>query len=303
MALLTITQKSSLILLTHKLLPLLLAISFSLCSFSTCAQKLPKLGLSTSLENDSLAYASGFRLIGTSVSNLIAPSLTNAQFEENLTLLKRLKCKVYMCNVLFPGSLKIAGPNVQEDEVLQHLTAVMVRAKQAGIRNLVLGSGGARKLPEGYDRQKAIEEFASLGKKMATAAQKNGVTIILESLNSTETNFINTLKEAASVVRIVNHPNFRLNADIYHMLMENEPPQEIINAKELIIYAEIAEKNGRTFPGVSGQDFLPYLAALKKINYRGALFIEGRTTNLTMDAPKAFNYLTAQLEQAYSGSK
>jgi hydroxypyruvate isomerase len=75
---------------------------------------------------------------------------------------------------------------------------------------------------------------------MAVVAKKHTITIAIESLNSTETNFLNTLEDAADVVKSVNHPNFRLNADIYHMLKENEPPQHIIDAAKFIVYAEIA---------------------------------------------------------------
>src|SRR5688500_6914315 len=81
----------------------------------TVAQKLPQLGMVASLSDDSLLYASGFRLIGTSVSNLLGPNISEEQFVANLQKVKASKCKIYMCNVLFPGSLKIAGPDVNEE--------------------------------------------------------------------------------------------------------------------------------------------------------------------------------------------
>ena len=71
----------------------------------------PKLGMASSLSNDSLLYASGFRFIGTTVSNLISPDLPDSVFQKNIEWVKRLQCKVVMCNVLFPGSVKIAGPD------------------------------------------------------------------------------------------------------------------------------------------------------------------------------------------------
>lgn len=263
------------------------------------AQKLPLLGMVASLSDDSLLYASGFRLTGTSVSNLLGPNVSEEEFHAKLQSIKTARCKVYMCNVLFPGNLKIAGPEVDERKVMEHLTFVLARAKKAGIKKLILGSGGARKLPEGYDNAKAVADFIRLGKKMAVAARQHGVTIILESLNSTETNFINTLKEAAAVVRGVNHQAFRLNADIYHMMKEDEPPQEIINAKDLIVYCEIAEKDKRTLPGVTGDDFRPYLKALRQIRYQGPIMVEGRFSDLAKEAPQAHAYLVSQLKEVY----
>lgn len=263
------------------------------------AQKIPKLGMVSGLENDSLLYAAGFRLIGTTVSSSIAPSLTEEEFSANVQKIKKLKCRLYMCNVLFPGSLKIAGPEVDEEKVLTYLHAVLARAKKAGVKRLILGSGGARRLPDDYDKEKAKIEFAALTRKMAMAAKQYGVTIILENLNSTETNFLNKLSDAADVVRLAAHPNFKLNADIYHMLKEGESAEEIRKAGDLIVYSEIAEKEGRTLPGVQGEDFRPYLKALKDIRYKGPIIIEGRVNNLQTDVPKAYAYLTAQLKEAF----
>lgn len=263
------------------------------------AQRLPTLGMTAPLSADSLLYAAGFRLIGTSVSSLLAPGLSEAQFAAGLRQVQGARCRVYMCNVLFPAELKIAGPAVQEEQVMQYLGAVLDRAQKAGIRNLVLGSGGARRLPEGTDRDSALAAFIALGRKMATAAADRGVTLILESLNRSETNFINTLGEAAAVVRAVHHPAFRLNADIYHMMKEGEPPAAILEAGDLVVYCELAEPEERTLPGVKGADFRPYFRALRRIRYRGPIMVEGRVTDLAAEAPRAHAYLTAQLAEVY----
>lgn len=260
------------------------------------AQRNP-MGMATALENDSLLYAAGFRLIGTTVENLISPSMPDSVFSQKAELVRSLRCKVIMCNVLFPGRIKIAGPEVKEEEALTYLESVLARAKKVGVPNLILGSGGARRLPDDYDKEKAKFDFIPLAKKMAALAQQYGITIILENLNHTETNFLNKLKDAAEVVRKVNHPNFRLNADIYHMMKEDESPDEIVNAGKLIVYCEIAEEEGRTLPGVHKQDFTPYLAALNKIGFRGPIIIEGSSRDLSTDVPMAFSYLSSQFQE------
>ncbi len=264
------------------------------------SQTIPTLGMASSMDNDSLLYATGFRLLGESVSKILSPSLSKEQFEDNVKKVKSTKCKVYMCNVLFPGSIKIAGPDVDEKRVLGYLDTVTANAQKAGIPVLVLGSGGARKLPEGYDKEVAKADFIKLAGKMAEVAKKHRIVIVLENLNSTETNFLNTLKDAAEVVKKTNHPNFRLNADIYHMMKENEPADEILKAKNIIEYCEVAEKDERTLPGVKGDNFIPYFSALKAINYKGPIIVEGKTKDLKKDALIAFNFLTRQLKESYS---
>ena len=270
--------------------------------FTAHAKKMLKLGIVDYLERDSLAYASGYRLFGETVGRMLSPSLTEEQFQKNLNTIKKAKTKLYLCNVLFPGNLKITGPEVDEKKVLDYVDQVFARAKRAGVPIIVLGSGGSRNLPAGYSNEQAKTNFIPLCRKMAMAAKKHGITIAIENLNSTETNFLNTVKEVAEVVRKVDHPNFRLNADIYHMLKENEPPQHIIDAGKLIMHVEIAEKENRTLPGVVGEDFRPYLQALKAIKYQGPLIIEARSKNPTQEVPVAYTYLSKQLQEVYKGS-
>ncbi len=138
-----------------------------------------------------------------------------------------------------------------------------------------------------------------LQKKIATAAARYDVVIAVENLNSTETNFINTLEEAYEVIKKVNHPNLRLCADIYHMLKEGESPAIIEKAGELVVHCDLAEKEKRTPPGVKGDDFKPYLRALKKIKYKGVIILECQWESLSLQGKPAREYLEKQLNEAY----
>lgn len=272
----------------------------ALLSFAPSKETIPQIGLVAPLDQDSLLYAAGFRMLGETVSRMVSPSLSEEQFQQNLARIKKAKCKVYLCNILFTGKIKIAGPNVDDARVVAYVDSVFARAQQANIPVIVLGSGGARRIPEGYDAQKAQADFVVLCRKLAVAAQKHKIMIAIESLQASETNFLTTLKSAADVVRAVNHPNFKLNADIFHMMRGGESPQSIIDAKDLLVHCEIAEKQTRSFPSVQGDDFKPYLRALRKANYKGNIFIEGNTSNPNTDIPLSFNYLTKQIKEVYA---
>lgn len=271
-----------------------------LFGFKHADKAIPPLGIVAPLEQDSLIYASGFRMLGESVGKMLSPSLTEEQFQQNLTRIKQARCKVFLCNIFFPGTMKIAGPGVNENRVLGYADTVFSRAKKAGIPFIILGSGGARRIPEGYDVEKAKVDFASLCHKLAKIAAKYKITIALESLQSAETNFLITLKSAAEVVRTVDHPNFKLNADIFHMMREGESPQSIVDAADILVYCEIAEKQNRSLPGVQGDDFKPWIRALRKAKYKGPVFIEGKTNNPRNDIPLSFKYLTRQVKEVYA---
>jgi len=279
---------------------IILSALFFLTGFLPREKSIPRLGIVAPLEQDSLVYASGFRMLGESVGRMLSPSLTEEQFQNNLVRIKKAKCKVLLCNIFFPGSIKIAGPAVDENRVLCYADTVLSRAKEAGLSFIILGSGGARRLPDGYDAVKAQADFIPLCRKLAMVAGKYGITIALESLQAAETNFLVSLASAAEVVRAVDHPNFKLNADIFHMSRGGESPQSIVDAADVLAYCEIAEKESRSFPGVKGDDFKPWLRALRKAKYKGYIFIEGNTSKPGIDMPLSFKYLTRQLEEVYA---
>ncbi|MBB4108548.1 sugar phosphate isomerase/epimerase family protein [Pedobacter zeae] len=288
---------------TNKLFFFICLIYIGLCGFISDKRQYPRLGIVAGLTQDSLAYASGFKMIGESVPKLLSPTLTDEQFSTNLKKIKAAKCKVLSCNLFYPASIKIAGPEVDEAKVLAYTETVLSRARQAGVRFIVLGSSGARSIPADYGTVKAKSDFVALGKKLAQIAGKYQVTILLENLERTETNFITSLKSAAEVVREIDHPNFRLNADIFHMMREGESPNEIVEAGALIAFSEVAEKQNRSLPGVMGDDFRPYLSALHKINYKGFIFIEGSIKNAATEMPLAFKFLSAQIAEVYGTKK
>ena len=262
-------------------------------------ETIPPLGIVFRLEQDSLVYSAGFRMIGESVGRMLSPTLSDEQFQQNVTRIKSARCKVFICNIFFPSTMKIAGPEVDETGVLSYADTVLSRAQKAGLSFIILGSGGSRRIPDGYDAQKAKNDFIQLCKKLAVVAGKYKIIIALEGLQSSETNFLNTLKTAGEIVRGVNHSSFRLNADIFHMMRENESPQGIIDYADVLAHCEIAEKQTRSFPGIMGDNFKPYLRALRKANYKGKIFIEGNTSDPVNDLHLSFKYLSRQLKEVY----
>ena len=195
--------------------------------------------------------------------------------------------------------MKLVGPEINETALLAYTQKVFERSKRAGIKLIVWGSGGARRMPEGYSKAKATQEFVNLARKVSEQAAQFDITLALENLNAQETNFINTVAEALQIVKQVNHKNFRLCADLYHMLKENEPAMVLLQTKGYLVHCDVAEKENRTPPGTAGDDFAPYLQALKQIGYTGAIVLECRWNNLTSEASPALLSLQQQLNKVW----
>lgn len=266
----------------------------------THANELPELGVIQSIKKDSIMYAVGYQYLEESVANSFSPRNVNEkQFAENLVRFRNSKLQLYSCNVFIPGTLKLVGPAVNERAVLGFVDTVFSRCKSAGVTLVVLGSGEARRIPLGYDSVKASKEFIMLVRKMAELASGYGITIAIENLNYKETNFVLSIRQAMDIVKAVNHPSFRLTADIYHMLMENEPPEVLAQTGSLLVHCHIAEKIDRAYPGKTGVDFRPYFKAMKKVNYHGKIMIECRWDDFDKEAGRARRYLLQQLVETW----
>jgi sugar phosphate isomerase/epimerase len=225
--------------------------------------------------------------------------VSEEEFGQNLESVKHSACEVLSANSFFHGYIKLVGPDRNEAVILGYADTVFRRAHEAGLKIVVLGSGDARRIPEGYDKQRAREEFVAVVRKMAGIAKKHDITIAMENLNTSETNFGTSLAEVVGLVREVNHPNFRATVDIYHMLRESEPPSSIALAGKYLVHCHIAENKDRARPGKNGEDFRPYFNAMRLIGYKGLIMMECSWTDPATEAAPALNYLQGQLDEAY----
>lgn len=261
----------------------------------------PEIGVVQDYENDSLLKVQGYNYLVESTQKIFSPlELTEQEFQEHLQRLKNLSIPLYGSNIFIPGSLKVVGPEVNEEAVLSYVNDVFIRAKLAGIKMIIWGSGGSRQVPDGFSRTKAKEQFISMARKVAAQAKEHNIILAFESLNSNEANFVNTAAEALEIVKAVDHENFRLCIDIYHMLKEGEGPSVIEQAKGYVVYCEVAEEEDRTPPGVHGEDFKPFFNALKNIGYSGVVMVECRWDNVATQGADAYQYLRKQIDEVYS---
>ncbi|WP_257670196.1 sugar phosphate isomerase/epimerase family protein [Parapedobacter tibetensis] len=250
----------------------------------------PELGVCTKTEHIHLLKRCGYGFIQPGVQDYLKPAYP----ADSLVFVKDFP--VYACNVFLPGQLKVVGKDANPDGVMSYADEVFKRAQQAGVRMIVFGSGGSRRIPEGFDREKATDQFVELCIRLAKLAERYDVMICLENLNSGETNFINTVAEAHAIAVRVGHPNFKLLVDIFHMLREAEPPENIVLAGNRYVYhVDIAEMAERTAPGFAGDDFRPYLRALRDISYTGKIALECGFTDMEAELPKAIEALRHQL--------
>ncbi len=287
----------------HRGQSFLFTICFMLGSFAIAmdvdAQK-PEIGIVSSMSNDSVLHASGYRALVENTQRILSPlEVTDDEFHLHLEEISELQTPLLATNIFIPASMKVVGPEVDEQKVLGYVEAVFQRARQAGVHMIIWGSGGSRQIPPGFDREEAKKQFVTIARQIAVLAGHYDIVLALENLNRSEANFINSVKEAAEIAEAVDHKNLRVCADMYHMLREREAPEDIEAAGKFIIYAEVAEREERTPPGVRGDDFRKYLEALKHIGFKGKIVIECRWQDIGYQASEAYRALSRQIDDVF----
>ncbi len=256
---------------------ILLFVVLSMAGVSPVAQAQVLLGVCTSIRNAQKVKDAGGDFVELSVTGFLAPRLSDEEWTTGgLAQALASPLPVYACNGFFPGDIKLTGPRRDHDAALEWCEVAFRRARQVGIRMLVLGSSGARNYPEGYDKATAVAEFTELLRRMGPLAARHDVTVVLEPLRRAEANYMNTVAEGVAIVKAVGHENVRCLADVYHMLEEGEGAEVLVAEREYIHHMHIAEKEGRSVPGTHGEDLTPYYNAMREAGYSGGLSIEAR---------------------------
>lgn len=284
----------------------IILLSLVACGILTSYGKPPKnrlsdrIGVCTSLSNALLVKAAGGHHVEQGISGFMMPEKSEEEFANNKEVVARSVLPILSCNGFFPGDIRLTGPNAEHERAIRYTETAMHRCAETGVVTAVLGSGGARSIPEGFSREEGEAQFVELLKKMGPIAKKYGVTIVIEPLRKKECNFINTVEEGYEIAKKVNHPNIRVLADLYHMMQEGEGPQSIVKAgRKYLRHVHVAEKARRTPPGVDGDDFTPYFRALKKIKYKGNISIECGWNDFKKQVGPAIQELKKQLATVY----
>jgi len=253
-----------------------------------------RIGICGNPEDGAMLAAAGFGYVELNVQRDLAPANDDEAYAERSAVVAACPLPTEHACCFLPDSPLCVGPDVDRSALLAYATTAFERAKCHGVRRIVFGSGDARNIPVGFDRDEARAQFVSLLKDLGPVAAPNGITIVIEPLNKGECNFVNSVIEGAELAREANHPNVRLLADFYHMLLENDTADDLRSVVDLVEHTHCAEKDERTPPGVKGDDFRPYLQVLAEANYAGAISIEARWGDLASEAGPAIAALRAQ---------
>jgi D-psicose/D-tagatose/L-ribulose 3-epimerase len=238
--------------------------------------------------------ACGYDYIEPALSKAVAlPADARADAKRRLAA---SKVRVETANWFLPGGdIKLTGPMVDQQRIRAYLEDSLALANELGAKVIVFGSPAARSYPEGFARDKAWAQLRDFLRDAGEviAARGYDTVIGIEHLRKPETNIINTVVEAARLAREVNHPKVRIIVDFYHLTFENEDPDVILDARDLIVHLQIADPKERGFPTQEHGEprYGQFFTNLRKIGYRGRLSIEANSSNVAADCKAALAFL------------
>lgn len=140
---------------------------------------------------------------------------------------------------------------------------------------LVFGSPQQRST-DGISVKEAKKYFSDGLHAVADHAGRRGVRILVEHLDHTQSDVVNTLAEARQLVDAVKHPAIQMMFDFHNTADENQPLGALIRQYiDLIRHVHVQEMDGRYLgSGNADTDFVGAFQALKDLGYGNWISLE-----------------------------
>ncbi|MEM9159659.1 MAG: TIM barrel protein [Verrucomicrobiota bacterium] len=185
-----------------------------------------------------------------------------------------------------PGGIKNGLNRVENhDNIVAYFEETIPQAAKGGSPNIICFSGNR----EGMDDEQGLENCAKGLKRIAPIAEKHGVTVIMELLNSKvnhEDYMCDTTPWGVELCKRVGSESFKLLYDIYHMqIMEGDVIRNIQDYHQYIGHYHTGGNPGRH--EIDETQELYYPAIMKAIVETGYKGFVGQEFIPTWDDPIA----------------
>ena len=234
-----------------------------------------KIGICGDIVQAQSAIGMGYDYAEFHLAKLTA--LPDDEFEQLARERERLAIPIESFNCFCPSNIRLTA-GVDETELSAYAEKAFSRAARLGGELSVVGSGRSRAIPEGYDAAKARDEFKRALSLVEKIASRHGIRLALEPLCRGDTNFVNTLAEAAEICAEIGSENIGCVVDLFHFGQNGEDMGDVVRYGRHIIHTHLARSSDdRYIPAAGDIDHVrPFFDALAAIGYKGRMSLEGR---------------------------
>ena len=232
-----------------------------------------RIGVCTDTSKLELVKGLGYDFAEFSLSATV--NMTEEQMKNAEAEIARVGIKVETFNNFCPPEVKLSS-NIDLDQIRAYCKNAFARAARLGGELVVIGSGGARRVPEGYPMDEAEKNFAVALDAIADEARAFGIKIAIEPLNRYEVNLINTLEDAAKMAERVARDDVGYIVDLYHFYRNGEDWSDIAKYGKGILHTHLARMNeDRGAPTMADiEDVRTFIKSLEGIGYDARMSLE-----------------------------
>lgn len=195
--------------------------------------------------------------------------------------------------------LRVVGEEKNYAEIDAYLEKLFENSSYLGLKYLVFGSSGARRIPDGMSLEDGRAEIVDFLKNhVVPLAEKYNIVIAIEPLRPEECNAINTVADGVEVAKAVDSPYIKVLADVAHMYVQNESMESLLEYKGFVVHAHTSNPDPdgsldckRIYPK-KGDEFnqAGFINALKEIGVEHCS-IEANVLDFEVDAKCAYEIL------------
>ena len=197
--------------------------------------------------------------------------------------------KIKICNCFIPSEYKIVEDT---PELWEYVEKSLCRMEQLSTEIVVLGSGGARRIPDDIDYEEGFKKIENFLIKCNDLAKNHNIIVALEPLNRNESNFIPTVSSAYELAKKLNLSNVKILADIFHMHVEKEDCSVIGKTVDMIYHTHINNPLTRACPTSERNEYIEaFSSALMEAKYDKTVTIESSFDDFSSEIKDAIIYL------------
>ncbi|NMA95365.1 MAG: sugar phosphate isomerase/epimerase, partial [Clostridiales bacterium] len=200
-----------------------------------------KIGFCGGIDSYEVIRDAGYDFIEMPVAVVMADK-SDEEYKEQRDKLKEMGIAPMAFNVFVPASYPIIKNYMDgTKEALKYCKVAIERVADLGGKIIVFGSGGARRIPEGVDFDTATDMLVEFARDCGDYAKDFGVTIAVEHLNTGECNILTSIKEVGEFVKKVDRDNVKVLYDTYHMALEGEDIQNLVDVIDDVVHIHIRD--------------------------------------------------------------
>ena len=181
------------------------------------------------------------------------------------------------------GDFGIACRPGREAEFRKGVGLALEYARALGVprMNCIAGT-----LPAGGDAHACRETLKANLAYAAAQLEAAGVELVIEPINGTDVPgfLVRRCSEGAEIIAEVGHPSLGLQLDLYHVAMEGDDPEALLQALAPVIrHIQFADAPGRHEPGTGNLDLPRLFERIDAAGYAGWVAAEYRPTRATTE--------------------